>query len=62
MEALGMSMELQWCDGEWQGLLCCAHLAGSTLVVVEDIMESVHARPSPTRDARSDIVLRVHGV
>ena len=61
MEALSMSMVLQWCGGEWQGSLCCAHLAGSTSHVVEDVVESVLARPGPTRDAISDFVLCVLG-
>jgi hypothetical protein len=61
MEALSTSMVLQWCGGEWQCLLCCAHLAGSALHVVEDIVESVLARPDSSRGAISDFVLRVHG-
>jgi hypothetical protein len=52
----------RWCGGEWQGLLCCALLAGSTQHVVENIDKSVFARPDPTRDAISDFVLRVLGV
>ena len=61
MEALGTSMELQWCGGEWQDLLCCSLLAGSAFHVVEDLDASVLARSGPSRVAIPDFVLRVHG-